>query len=114
LIAGLLGSYGYAFATVNPQPDVRQDLSEVDLTLVIDPGRRVYVRQVNITGNSRTRDTVIRRELRQFESSWFDSDKIQLSKERINRLGYFTEADVMTKDVPNAPDQVDVDVKVVE
>ena len=114
LIAGLLGSYGYAFATVNPQPDVRQDLSEVDLTLVIDPGRRVYVRQVNITGNARTRDTVIRRELRQFESSWFDSDKIQLSKERINRLGYFTEADVMTKDVPNAPDQVDVDVKVVE
>lgn len=113
-IAGLLGSYGYAFATVSPQPDIRQDVSEVDLTLVIDPGRRVYVRQVNITGNSRTRDIVIRREIRQFESSWFDSDKIQLSKERINRLGYFNEADIMTKDVPGSPDQVDVDMKVVE
>ena len=113
-IAEILGSYGYAFATINPQPDVRRDLSEVDLTLVVDPGRRVYVRQVNISGNAKTRDMVIRREVRQFESSWFDSDKIDLSKKRLGRLGYFTETDVSTQDVPGSPDQVDVNVKVAE
>ena len=113
-IAEILGSYGYAFATINPQPDIRRDLSEVDLTLVIDPGRRVYVRQVNVTGNAKTRDMVIRREVRQFESSWFDSEKIDLSKKRLGRLGYFTETDVSTQDVPGSPDQVDVNVKVTE
>nr|WP_254598377.1 outer membrane protein assembly factor BamA [Polynucleobacter arcticus] len=113
-IAEILGSYGYAFATINPQPDIRRDLSEVDLTLVIDPGRRVYVRQVNVTGNAKTRDMVIRREMRQFESSWFDSEKIDLSKKRLGRLGYFTETDVSTQDVPGSPDQVDVNVKVSE
>jgi outer membrane protein insertion porin family len=113
-IAEILGSYGYAFATINPQPDIRRDLSEVDLTLVVDPGRRVYVRQVNVTGNAKTRDMVIRREVRQFESSWFDSEKIDLSKKRLGRLGYFTETDVSTQDVPGSPDQVDVNVKVSE
>ena len=113
-IADALGSYGYAFATVNPQPDIRRDISEVDLTLVVDPGRRVYVRQVNINGNAKTRDIVIRREMRQFESAWFDSEKIDLSKKRLGRLGYFTETSVTTQDVPGSPDQVDVDVKVAE
>ncbi|WP_370624807.1 outer membrane protein assembly factor BamA [Polynucleobacter sp. MG-27-Goln-C1] len=113
-IAEILGSYGYAFANINPQPDIRRELSEVDLTLVIDPGRRVYVRQVNISGNAKTRDLVIRREMRQFESSWFDSEKIDLSKKRLGRLGYFTETDVSTQDVPGSPDQVDVGVKVTE
>ncbi|MEY4524493.1 MAG: hypothetical protein RIR27_1569 [Pseudomonadota bacterium] len=113
-IAEILGSYGYAFATINPQPDIRRELSEVDLTLVVDPGRRVYVRQVNITGNAKTRDMVVRREMRQFESSWFDSEKIDLSKKRLGRLGYFTETDVSTQDVPGSPDQVDVNVKVSE
>ncbi|AKD25734.1 outer membrane protein assembly complex, YaeT protein [Polynucleobacter duraquae] len=113
-IAEILGSYGYAFATINPQPDIRRDLSEVDLTLVVDPGRRVYVRQVNITGNAKTRDMVVRREMRQFESSWFDSEKIDLSKKRLGRLGYFSEADISTQDVPGSPDQVDVNVKVAE
>ena len=113
-IAEILGSYGYAFATINPQPDIRRELSEVDLTLVVDPGRRVYVRQVNVTGNAKTRDMVIRREVRQFESSWFDSEKIDLSKKRLGRLGYFTETDVSTQDVPGSPDQVDVNVKVTE
>jgi outer membrane protein insertion porin family len=113
-IAEILGSYGYAFATINPQPDIRRELSEVDLTLVVDPGRRVYVRQVNVTGNAKTRDMVIRREVRQFESSWFDSEKIDLSKKRLGRLGYFTETDVSTQDVPGSPDQVDVNVKVAE
>ena len=113
-IAEILGSYGYAFATINPQPDIRRELSEVDLTLVVDPGRRVYVRQVNVTGNAKTRDMVIRREMRQFESAWFDTEKIDLSKKRLGRLGYFTETDVSTQDVPGSPDQVDVNVKVTE
>ena len=113
-IAEILGSYGYAFAVVNPQPDIRRELSEVDLTLVVDPGRRVYVRQVVITGNAKTRDVVIRREMRQYESSWFDSSKIDLSKKRVNRLGYFTEAEITTEDVPGVPDQVDVKVNVKE
>ena len=113
-IAEILGSYGYAFATINPQPDVRRDLAEVDLTLVVDPGRRIYVRQVAISGNAKTRDIVIRREMRQFESSWFDSEKIDLSKKRLGRLGYFTDTDITTEDVPGSPDQVDVRVKVAE
>ncbi|QWD91303.1 outer membrane protein assembly factor BamA [Polynucleobacter sp. MWH-Braz-FAM2G] len=113
-IAEVLGSYGYAFATINPQPDIRRDIAEVDLTLVVDPGRRIYVRQVAISGNAKTRDVVIRREMRQFESSWFDSDKIDLSKKRLGRLGYFTETDITTEDVPGSPDQVDVNVKVTE
>lgn len=61
-IAEVLGPYGYAFATINPQPDIRRDVAEVDLTLVVDPGRRIYVRQVAITGNAKTRDLVIRRD----------------------------------------------------
>jgi len=73
---------------INPQPDIRRDLNEVDITLVVNVGRRVYVRKVEITGNAKTRDLVIRREMRQFESSWFDSEKIRLSKERVNRTGY--------------------------
>ncbi|MBT8579611.1 outer membrane protein assembly factor BamA [Polynucleobacter paneuropaeus] len=113
-IADLLGSYGYAFATINPQPDIHREQSEVDLTLVVDPGRRVYVRKVNISGNAKTRDVVIRREMRQFESSWFDGDKIELSKKRLSRLGYFTENNVTTQDVPGSPDQVDVNVDVKE
>jgi outer membrane protein insertion porin family len=113
-IAEKLGSYGYAFAVINPQPDIRRDLNEVDITLVVDAGRRVYVRKVEITGNAKTRDLVIRREMRQFESSWFDSEKIRLSKERINRTGYVKDTEITTADVPGSPDQVDVNVKVEE
>ncbi|MFM2189396.1 MAG: hypothetical protein RLZZ452_1352, partial [Pseudomonadota bacterium] len=113
-IAEKLGSYGYAFAVINPQPDIRRDLNEVDITLVIDAGRRVYVRKVEITGNSKTRDLVIRREMRQFESAWFDSEKIRISKERIGRTGYVKDSEITTADVPGSPDQVDVNVKVEE
>lgn len=113
-IAEKLGSYGYAFAVINPQPDIRRDLNEVDITLVIDAGRRVYVRKVEITGNSKTRDLVIRREMRQFESAWFDSEKIRISKERIGRTGYVKDSEITTSDVPGSPDQVDVNVKVEE
>ncbi|AXE92510.1 outer membrane protein insertion porin family [Paraburkholderia terricola] len=109
-----LGEYGYAFATVNALPKIDQQHHTVDLTLQVDPSRRVYVRHVNVVGNTRTRDEVVRREMRQFESSWFDSNRLTLSKERVNRLGYFTDVDVTTIPVEGSPDQVDVDVKVSE
>ncbi|SMF16948.1 Beta-barrel assembly machine subunit BamA [Trinickia caryophylli] len=109
-----LGEYGYAFATVNAQPEIDQLHHKVALTLQIDPSRRVYVRRVNIVGNTRTRDEVVRREMRQLESSWFDSSRLALSKDRVNRLGYFTDVDVTTVPVEGTADQVDVDVKVTE
>jgi len=109
-----LGEYGYAFAQVNAQPEIDQVHHTVALTLQVDPGRRVYVRRVNIEGNTRTRDEVIRREMRQIESSWFDSSRVKLSKERIDRLGYFTNTDVTTVPVPGTTDEVDINVKVEE
>ncbi|MDR5756827.1 MULTISPECIES: outer membrane protein assembly factor BamA [unclassified Caballeronia] len=113
-IVDKLGEYGYAFAQVNAQPDIDQKDHTVALTLQVDPSRRVYVRRVNIVGNTRTRDEVVRREMRQLESSWFDSSRLALSKDRINRLGYFTDVDVATVPVEGTNDQVDVDVKVAE
>ncbi|MEA3103252.1 outer membrane protein assembly factor BamA, partial [Caballeronia mineralivorans] len=109
-----LGEYGYAFAQVNAQPGIDQVHHTVAITLQVDPGRRVYVRRVNIEGNTRTRDEVIRREMRQIESSWFDSARLKLSKERIDRLGYFTNTEVTTTPVPGTNDEVDVDIKVEE
>nr|WP_133646210.1 outer membrane protein assembly factor BamA [Paraburkholderia flava] len=109
-----LGEYGYAFATVNAVPDIDQVHHKVALTLQIDPSKRVYVRRVNIEGNTRTRDEVVRREMRQFEGAWFDSTRLALSKDRINRLGYFTDVDVTTVPVEGTPDEVDVDIKVTE
>ena len=113
-ITDLLGTYGYAFATINPQPQINQSDRTVALTLVVDPGRRVYVRRVNVVGNSKTRDEVVRREMRQMEASWFDGEKLQLSQNRINRTGYFTDANITTEDVPGTSDQVDVNVNVTE
>jgi outer membrane protein insertion porin family len=109
-----LGEYGYAFATVNAQPLIDQQHHKVDLTLQVDPSRRVYVRRVNVVGNTRTRDEVVRREMRQLESSWFDSNRLALSKDRVNRLGYFSDVNVTTVPVDGTPDQVDVNVKVTE
>jgi len=109
-----LGEYGYAFAQVNAQPDIDQAHHTVAITLQVNPGRRVYVRRVNIEGNTRTRDEVIRREMRQIESSWFDSSRLKLSKERVDRLGYFTNVEVTTAPVANVDDEVDVNVKVEE
>jgi len=72
------------------------------------------VRRINVEGNLRTRDEVVRREFRQFESAWYDGERIKLSRDRIDRLGFFTDVRVDTQDVPNAPDQVDLNVTVVE
>jgi outer membrane protein insertion porin family len=82
-ITDLLGTYGYAFTTINPQPQIDKEKREVALTLMVDPGRRVYVRRVNVVGNSKTRDEVVRREMRQMESSWFDSEKLS-SRRRVS------------------------------
>jgi outer membrane protein insertion porin family len=110
----LFGSIGYAFANVNAIPEVDREKRTVFFNVAIDPGRRAYVRRINITGNARTRDEVIRRELRQFESAWYDTDKIRLSRERITRLGYLTDVTIDTVPVPDAPDQVDLTVNVNE
>jgi outer membrane protein insertion porin family len=108
------GRFGYAFAQVEARPEIDRVNNRVAFALVADPSRRAYVRRVNISGNNRTRDEVIRREFRQFESSWYDGDRIKLSRDRIDRLGFFKEVNVETSDVPGAPDQVDLNVTVVE
>jgi outer membrane protein insertion porin family len=114
LIVDRLGNEGYAFANVNPVPEIDRAAKLVGFTLYVDPGRRVYVRRINISGNTTTRDEVIRREMRQLEGGWYSASKLQRSKQRIDKLGFFSEVNVDTINVPGAPDQVDVEVKVVE
>jgi outer membrane protein insertion porin family len=113
-ISERMGVFGYAFANVNAVPSINRDKAEVAFTIFVDPGKRIYVRNINIGGNDRTRDSVIRREFRQFEGAWYDGDKIRLSRDRLGRLGYFTDNTVDTIEVPGVPDQVDLDVKVTE
>lgn len=108
------GTYGYAFVRIDPRADIDHDKNQVSIVFVADPGKRAYVRRINISGNTRTRDEVIRREFRQFESSWYDGDKIKLSRDRVDRLGYFKDVGVSTAEVPGALDQVDVDFSVTE
>ena len=112
--ADYFGTFGYAFARVQAQPEVDRVNNRVNLTLQAEPSRRVYVRRVNIGGNNRTRDEVVRREFRQYEASWYDGDKIKLSRDRVDRLGFFTEVNVDTIEIPGTPDQVDLTVSVVE
>ncbi|MFA7438673.1 outer membrane protein assembly factor BamA [Castellaniella sp.] len=113
-IADYLGSLGYAFANVNPSPLLNREDHTTQLTFYIDPGRRVYVRRINVGGNTHTRDEVLRREVRQQEAAWYDGSSIQLSKERVDRLGFFNDVDITTEPVPGAPDQVDVNIDVKE
>ena len=108
------GSFGYAFAKVEARPEIDRVNARVVVTLVADPQRRVYVRRVNVAGNTRTRDEVVRREFRQFESSWYDGRKIKLSRDRVDRLGYFSEVSVDTAEVPGSADQVDLTVTIKE
>jgi outer membrane protein insertion porin family len=110
----LYGQVGYAFANVNALPEIDRTKREVFFNVAVDPGRRSYVRRILISGNARTRDEVIRRELRQFEGAWFDSGRIRLSRERLGRLGYFTNVAIETIPVPDAPDQIDLAVNVEE
>ena len=113
-ISRQLGNNGYAFANVNVVPEVIEGKKEVNLTFFIDPGKRVYVRRINYTGNTRTRDEVLRREMRQFESAWVSTDNIEKSQGRLRRLGYFEEVEVETPAVPGTTDQVDVNYTVKE
>ena len=109
-----LGNEGYAFANVNIVPDIVEGKKEVELTFFIDPGKRVYVRRINFSGNTRTRDEVLRREMRQFESAWISTQNVERSQTRLRRLGYFEEVEVETPAVPGTTDQVDVNYKVSE
>ncbi|MCL2872944.1 MAG: outer membrane protein assembly factor BamA [Betaproteobacteria bacterium] len=109
-----LGAEGYAFANVNAVPEIDKEKGTVAFTFYVDPGRRVYVRKINISGNIKTRDEVIRREVRQMEGAWYDGTRIERSKVRIRRLGYFDDVNIETPPVPGAPDQVDVNITVVE
>ena len=108
------GNFGYAFARVDARPDVDRSNNSVALVLQADPSRRAYVRRINVAGNSRTRDLVVRREFRQLEAAWYDGDKIKLSRDRVDRLGYFKEVGVETQEVPGAPDQVDLTINVLD
>lgn len=110
----LFGAYGYAFARVDPVPEIDRSTGQVVLTLRADPQRRVYVRRIEVAGNTRTRDEVVRREFRQIESAWYDGNRIKLSRDRVDRLGYFKDVNVDTNEVAGAPDQVDLTVTVGE
>jgi len=111
-----MGADGYAFANINAVPDIDKAKNTVAFTFFVDSGRRVYVRKINISGNPKTRDEVIRRELRQLESAWYDGTRIERSKVRVRRLGYFEEGsvNVETPPVPGTNDQVDMEVSVTE
>ncbi|MDQ2733631.1 MAG: outer membrane protein assembly factor BamA, partial [Pseudomonadota bacterium] len=108
------GAFGYAFAKVDSRPEIDRATGQVVVTLVADPQRRVYVRRINVAGNTRTRDEVVRREFRQFESAWYDGRKIKLSRDRVDRLGYFSEVNVESTEVPGTADQVDLTVTIKE
>ncbi|MDP2264002.1 MAG: outer membrane protein assembly factor BamA [Hydrogenophaga sp.] len=108
------GAFGYAFAQVEATPEIDRVNNRVAFVLRAQPSRRVYVRRINVEGNNRTRDEVIRREFRQLESAWYDSDRIRLSRDRVDRLGFFTEVSVDTQQVPGVPDQVDLTLTVAE
>ena len=109
-----LSNDGYAFANVNAAPELNKEKREASFTFFIDPGRRVYVRRINVAGNTRTRDEVIRREMRQMESAWYSGSQVTLSKQRVDKLGYFTEVNVENPAVQGTTDQVDVNFTVVE
>lgn len=113
-IADRLGNDGYAFANVNAAPQIDKEKKQVAFTLFVDPSRRVYVRRINVAGNTKTRDEVIRREFRQMEGGWYSGEKIALSRRRVDKLGYFAEVNVETPPVPGSTDQVDVNLNVTE
>ena len=102
------GKFGFAFARVEAKPEIDRQNNRVQFVLQAEPSRRAYVRRILVAGNNRTRDEVIRREFRQFEAAWYDGDKIRLSRDRVDRLGFFTEVNVETIEIPGTPDQVDL------
>jgi len=113
-ISSLLGNQGYAFANVNTAPELDDETYEVDLGFFVDPGDRVYVRRINLSGNVGTRDEVLRREMRQLEGGWYSAEQVERSRARLDRLGYFENVNVETPPVPGTTDQLDVDYSVEE
>ena len=111
---GRLGNDGFAFSNVNAIPEINKEEHTASFTFFVDPGRKVYVRRIDIEGNERTRDDVIRREFRQVESGWYAADKIDRSKVRLNRTQFFSDVNIETPAVPGSTDQVDLKVKVTE
>jgi len=109
-----LAENGYAFANVNMVPDIDKDSRTLALTFFVDPGRRIYVRRVNITGNTKTQDEVIRRELRQLEGDWLSTKHVARSKTRLDRLDFFSGVNVKTVRIPGTSDQVNLNYHVVE
>ena len=107
-------NFGYAFARAETRNEIDRQKNLVEVTILAEPSRRVYVRRINVAGNDRTRDEVIRREFRQLESAWYDGDKIRTSRNRVDRLGYFKEVNIETNEVPGSPDQVDLVLTVEE
>ena len=108
------GTFGYAFARVEARTEIDRANGRVAVVLAADPQRRVYVRRIDVAGNTRTRDEVVRREFRQLESSWYDGERIKLSRERVERLGYFKDVEVAENEVAGTVDQVDLTVNVTE
>ena len=113
-VAKSLGNFGYAFANVSSVPTIDKEKHRVDFTFFIDQGKKIYVRRINIIGNEKSKDEVIRRELRQLESSWFAQDKVDRSKTRLTRTQFFDSVDVETPAVQGVSDQVDLNIKVTE
>lgn len=113
-ISDRLANEGYSFANVNADPQIDKDNARAAFTFNVDPGRRVYVRRIIITGNTKTRDEVIRREIRQLEGAWYSIDKVNRSKTRLERLGFFSEIKADPEQVPGATDQVDLTFSVTE
>ncbi|MCG3841465.1 outer membrane protein assembly factor BamA [Psychrobacter sp. Ps1] len=108
------GNEGYYLAQIRPVPRINDDTKMVDVDYYIDPARPIYVRRINFTGNIKTQDEVLRREMRQLEGTLSSNDKIQLSRTRLMRTGFFKNVTVDVKPVPNQPDQVDVNYVVEE
>ncbi len=109
-----LGNEGYAFASVNPIPEVDDERRRIELTFFVDPGQRVYVRRINFSGNQRTRDEVFRREMRQMEGGWYSASAIERSRVRLQRLSFVESVDLQTRRVPGLSDQVDLDIAITE
>lgn len=114
LMTKKLGNVGYTFARVKAVPKLEPNENVVNLTFYIDPGNRTYVRRIEFSGNERTSDEVLRREMRQMESSWASTEKIERSKQRLQRLGFFKGVSVKTEQIPGVDDQVDVKFTVEE
>ncbi len=109
-----LGEEGYSFANVNSIPDINKDDKTVSITFFVDPSKRVYVRRINFSGNSKTRDEVLRREMRQQEGAWISTAQVERGKLRLQRTGYFQDVNVDTPAVAGTNDQVDVNYTVEE